>query len=83
MEIRRTAVRAGMIPSINALMTVGLVSLPGMMTGQILAGADPTTAIRYQILVMLMLVASTALGTIIVVHVARRLCFTRSHQMIL
>ena len=82
-EIRRTAVRAGMIPSINALMTVGLVALPGMMTGQILAGAEPTMAIRYQILVMLMLVASTTLGTIIVVQVARRLCFTKVHQMIL
>ena len=45
-----------MIPSINALMTVGLVSLPGMMTGQILAGADPMTSIKYQIIVMLMLV---------------------------
>jgi putative ABC transport system permease protein len=76
-------VRAGMIPSINALMTVGLVSLPGMMTGQILAGADPMTAIRYQIIVMLMLVASTALGSVLVVHVVRRLCFTKAHQMIL
>jgi len=82
-EIRRDAVRAGMIPSINALMTVGLVSLPGMMTGQILAGTDPTLAIRYQILVMLMLVASTALGTILVVQVARRLCFTKAQQMVL
>ena len=82
-DIQRAAVRAGMIPSINALMTVGLVALPGMMTGQILAGADPTTAIRYQIIVMLMLVASTALGTVLVVHVVRRLCFTKAHQMIL
>jgi putative ABC transport system permease protein len=82
-DILRAAVRAGMIPSINALMTVGLVSLPGMMTGQILAGADPMTAIRYQIIVMLMLVASTALGSVLVVHVVRRLCFTKAHQMIL
>lgn len=74
-------IKAGMIPSINALMSVGLVSLPGMMTGQILAGSDPMTAIKYQILVMLMLVAATAIGTIIVVHVVRRRCFTRAHQM--
>jgi putative ABC transport system permease protein len=40
------AVRAGMIPSINALMTVGLVSLPGMMTGQILAGVAPVSAVK-------------------------------------
>ncbi len=82
-DILRRAVRAGMIPSINALMTVGLVFLPGMMTGQILAGADPTTAIRYQIMVMLMLVASTALGTILVLHIVRRRCFTKAHQLIL
>ena len=79
----RDSIKAGMIPSINALMTVGLVSLPGMMTGQILAGADPTTAIRYQIIVMLMLVASTAIGSIAVVHIVRRKCFTKAHQMIL
>ena len=70
-----------MIPSINALMTVGVVSLPGMMTGQILAGADPTEAIKYQIVVMLMLVAATTIGTVIVVHVVRRRCFSRAHQM--
>jgi putative ABC transport system permease protein len=79
----RDSIKAGMIPSINALMAVGLVSLPGMMTGQILAGADPTTAIKYQIIVMLMLVASTAIGSIVVVHIVRRRCFTHAHQMVL
>ena len=79
--ILRDAVRSGMIPSINALMTVGLVSLPGMMTGQILAGADPVLAIKYQIVVMLMLVASTAIGSVIVTLIIRRLCFTRDHQI--
>ena len=81
-DILRDVIKAGMIPSINALMTVGLVALPGMMTGQILAGSDPFTAIKYQILVMLMLVASAAIGSLIVVHVVRRRCFTRAHQMI-
>ena len=70
-----------MIPSINALMTVGLVSLPGMMSGQILAGSDPVVAIEYQIVVMLMLVASTAISSSIVVHVVRRTCFTGSSQL--
>lgn len=82
-EMVRQAIRTGMIPSINALMTVGLVSLPGMMTGQILAGSDPVVAIKYQIVVMLMLVAATAIGSTIVVHVVRRFCFTRSCQLIL
>lgn len=81
-DILRNCIRAGMIPSINALMTVGLVSLPGMMTGQILAGADPLTSVKYQIVVMLMLVASTAIGAFIVVHVVRRLCFNKAQQMI-
>jgi putative ABC transport system permease protein len=82
-NILRDVIRAGMIPSINALMTVGLVSLPGMMTGQILAGSDPHTAIKYQIIVMLMIVASTAIGSILIVQVVRRRCFTRAHQMVI
>ena len=81
-DIFRSSIRAGMIPSINALMTVGLVSLPGMMTGQILSGTDPLLAVKYQIIVMLMLVASTTIGSVIVVSVVRRRCFTRNHQMI-
>jgi putative ABC transport system permease protein len=81
-DLLADAVRAGMIPSINALMTVGLVSLPGMMTGQILAGVAPVSAVKYQIVVMLMLVASTAIGTVLVAWVVRRRCFTRAHQLI-
>jgi len=80
--ILRDVIRAGMIPSINAMMTVGLVSIPGMMTGQILAGSDPVIAIKYQIIVMLMLVASTAIGSVLVVHVIRRRCFTKAHQLV-
>jgi putative ABC transport system permease protein len=81
--ILRETIRAGMIPSINSMMTVGLASIPGMMTGQILAGSDPVIAIKYQIIVMLMLVASTAIGSIIVVSVIRRRCFTKAHQLVL
>ena len=80
-KIFRDAIQAGMIPSINAMMTVGLVKLPGMMTGQILGGVDPLMAIKYQIIVMLMLVASTAIGNIIVVCIVRKLCFTQAHQI--
>ncbi|CAN0600369.1 unnamed protein product, partial [Laminaria digitata] len=60
----REAVRKGMIPIINAMSVVGLVSLPGMMTGQILAGADPLGAVAYHILIMFMIAASTALSSI-------------------
>ena len=59
------AVRTGLIPIINSMMVVGLVSLPGMMTGQILAGADPADAVAYQILIMFMIAGATAIGTIL------------------
>ncbi len=54
-EARRTALQAAMIPMVNSLFAVGLVSLPGMMTGQILSGVSPMVAAKYQIVVMSML----------------------------
>lgn len=80
-EIVREAVRAGMTPSINSLMGVGIVFIPGMMTGQILAGADPLLAVRYQIVVMLMLVASTAISAYLAVFLAVRACFSEADQL--
>ncbi len=59
---RARAYRAGLIPATNALYAVGLVSIPGLMTGQILAGVDPLVAARYQILVMLMVFAAAGLS---------------------
>lgn len=58
----RQAIRAGMIPTINAMAATGLVSLPGMMTGQILAGVEPEQAVKYQLLVMFLIGGGTALG---------------------
>lgn len=60
-EARRKAFNAAMIPQINALMAVGIVSLPGMMTGQILSGVPPLEAVRYQIMVMSMVAGNAAL----------------------
>jgi len=80
-DITRAAVRAGMIPSINAMMGVGMVFIPGMMTGQILAGADVITAVKYQIMVMLMLVGSTSVGSVLVVLLSLRRCFTRDGRL--
>ena len=82
-DILRGAIMAGMIPSINSLMSVGLVSLPGMMTGQILSGTDPLIAIRYQIVVMLMLVASTSMGALIVTNLVRKRCFSAAQRPLL
>lgn len=59
---RTIAFKAAMIPQINAFLAVGLVSLPGMMTGQILSGVDPLVAVRYQIVVMAMIFGSAGMG---------------------
>jgi len=82
-DMVRTAMRAGMIPSINSMMAVGVVFIPGMMTGQILAGADPVLAIRYQIVVMIMLVGSTAIVSLLAVLLVRRRCFGPGHELLL
>jgi putative ABC transport system permease protein len=60
---RNIAFQAAMIPVTNALLAVGLVSLPGMMTGQILAGTSPLIASRYQIIVMCMIFSSAGIST--------------------
>lgn len=75
-HIVRDALRAGMTPTINALMITGVVSIPGMMTGQILGGVDPRLAVRYQIVVMLMIAACVASGCILLTGTAFRRCFT-------
>lgn len=77
----REAVRAGMMPTINSLMVVGLVSLPGMMTGQILGGADPHQAVRYQIVVMLMITSAVAIGCLILVGLSYKKLFTRDGSL--
>ena len=59
-----------MIPTINSMMVMGLVSLPGMMTGQILEGALPSAAVRYQIVILFMLASATALGVTAIVALA-------------
>jgi putative ABC transport system permease protein len=59
----RDAVRSGMTPILNAMVIAGIVSLPGMMTGQILGGTPPLMAVRYQIVIMFLLAGTTALGS--------------------
>jgi putative ABC transport system permease protein len=77
----RAALRAAMIPTVNGMMTVGVVQLPGMMTGQILAGSSPLVAIRYQILVVFMLAAGTAIGSLLFVRLAAGRYLTPAHQL--
>jgi len=61
-EARKLAMQAAMIPVINSMFAVGLVSLPGMMTGQILSGVSPLIAVRYQIMVMCMIFGSSGIS---------------------
>ena len=71
-QARLAAYQAAMIPVINALFAVGLVSLPGMMTGQILSGVSPLIAARYQIMVMCMIFAASGISTAIFLALCRR-----------
>jgi len=74
-DMRRDSIRVGMIPIINAMSVAGLVSLPGMMTGQILSGTPPVEAVKYQILIMFLIAAGTGLGTITAIVIGCRRMF--------
>ena len=80
-EIRRNALRAGLIPIINAMGAAGVVSLPGMMTGQILAGSPPLEAAKYQILIMLLISAGTGFGATAAVWLASRRLFDERQRL--
>jgi putative ABC transport system permease protein len=76
----RQAVRAGMMPTLNQMTVVGIVSLPGMMTGQVLAGENPESAVRYQIMIMFLIAAGSALGTVCAVLLTFRRLFSADHR---
>lgn len=77
----RRALRAGFIPIINAMAATGVVALPGMMTGQILAGVDPTHAVRYQLLVMFMIAGATGSGVFISVFASLARLTDERHRL--
>ncbi len=70
-QARNIALQTSLIPIINMMFAVGLVSLPGMMTGQVLSGVSPLIAVRYQIMVMCMIFASSALATACLLALSR------------
>lgn len=78
----REAVRTGMIPILNAMAVAGLVSLPGIMTGQLLAGVEPVQAVKYQIVIMYLIASGTALGTVGVVLLSYLRLFNADHQFL-
>ncbi len=65
--VTRQALRSGLMPTINAMSATGLVFLPGMMTGQILAGVAPAEAVKYQLLIMFLIAGATGLGVLLAV----------------
>jgi putative ABC transport system permease protein len=81
LPIVRDAVRTGMLPIINSMMVVGIVSIPGMMTGQILAGQQPAEAVKYQIVIMFVIASATALGTVLAVLLAQQQLVCAMHRL--
>lgn len=79
---RKEAIRAGLIPTLNQMMVVGIVQLPGMITGQLLSGVDPQEAASYQILIMFMLAFANLITTLLVTQGLYRQFFTKSDQLV-
>lgn len=77
----RAAVRASLTPVLNNMMIAGIVAIPGMTTGQLLAGADVLDAVRYQVLVYLGITSTVALSTLILLAIRLRRHFTPAHQL--
>ena len=75
------ATRTAMIPILNTMSVAGIVSIPGMMTGQLLAGASPIQAVQYQIMIMFVIAAAIALGVVIALAMTYRRVTTTDHQI--
>lgn len=80
-DVRKRAVKFSMIPTIDSMKTVGLVQLPGMMTGMIVAGADPVEAVRYQILIVFSFTGSAAITSMLLSILSYRLMLTKELQL--
>lgn len=81
-EMVNNAFDAAIVPTMNNMLTMGIVSLPGMMTGQILSGTFPLTAIKYQIGIMLAILGCTALSVVLFVSVGYQTFFTKSAALL-
>lgn len=81
-EIIRDSIKTGMLPTIDSAKTLGIVSLPGMMTGLILAGSSPMEAIKYQIMVTFMLLSTTSISSFIACYLSYRGFFNQRKQLI-
>jgi putative ABC transport system permease protein len=80
-ELVRDATRSALIPTINMMAAAGLVSLPGMMTGQILAGSPPMEAVKYQIMIIFLIAGGTGFGAVLAVQWTARRLFDERHRL--
>jgi putative ABC transport system permease protein len=80
-EIIRDSIKTGMLPTIDSAKTLGIVSLPGMMTGLILAGTSPVEAIKYQIMVTFMLLSTTSIASFIACYLSYKGFFNARKQL--
>lgn len=81
-QYRQDAIKAGLIPNINQMMVVGIVTLPGTITGQLLSGVDPLDAASYQILIVFILAFANLVTAILVTHGLCRQFFNAAAQLI-
>ncbi len=82
-QLLRDSIRSSLIPTVDSAKTVGLVSLPGMMSGLIFAGVDPVKAIKYQIMVTFMTLSTASISTIIAGYLACRRFYNDRHQLVI
>ena len=80
-KVLKQVLKASLIPAIDTLKALGLIFMPGMMAGLIIAGESPLVAVRYQIVVMFMLLASATLTNLLVALLGYRRFFTPAHQL--
>lgn len=81
-EIIRNSIKTGMLPTIDSAKTLGIVSLPGMMTGLILAGTSPVEAVKYQIMVTFMLLSTTSIASFIACYLSYKGFFNERKQLV-
>lgn len=79
--VKQQSLHTAMIPIINMLVAAGIISLPGMLTGQILAGVEPMEAVKYQIMIMLLIVTSAGFGTLIALNMASKRVFDHRQRL--
>jgi putative ABC transport system permease protein len=81
-EYSRMSIKAALIPNLDSLKTLGIIFIPGAMAGLLIAGTNPLLAAEYQIIVYLMIVGGGIITSLTVVTLAKRMLFTKAHQLV-